>query len=146
MAKFKYKFEGLLNLREKLEDAKQREYADSLMKLREKEEIKSKVKKSLDYNMLMLKQVTSSELDPREIAMHQQYNKVLKKHMIVVTKDVKNAKKESESKRVELLEAMKSKKTLAILKDKQYEQFLDEEKKMDQQMIDQIVSFSYSND
>ena len=94
----------------------------------------------------MLKQVTSSELDPREIAMHQQYNKVLKKHMIVVTKDVKNAKKESESKRVELLEAMKSKKTLAILKDKQYEQFLDEEKKMDQQMIDQIVSFSYSND
>lgn len=146
MAKFEYRFESLLNLREKLEDVKQREYADSLTILQEKQVAKNKIEKSLDHNTLRLKQVTSNEIDPRKIAMHQKYNKVLKEHIVTATKDVKSAKKKSENKRIELLDAMKSKKTLAILKDKQYEQFINEEKKIEQQIIDEIVSFSYSND
>ncbi len=46
---------------------------------------------------------------------------------------------------MQLLEAMKNKKTLETLKEKRHEEFIEEEKKEEQQIIDEIVSFAYTN-
>lgn len=145
MSKFKYKFDNILQLREKLEDIKKREYAEELQALEKKKKAKKQIEETLKNNIITLKKATTSNIDTNEVTMYLKYQKVLKERNKIAAEELHKATLKTEDKRSELLDAMKSKKTLSVLKEKKLEQFVEEEKKAEQQIIDEIVSFAYSN-
>ena len=57
---------------------------------------------------------------------------------------VKAAERIVEEKRLELVEAMKEKKALETVKENNYEEFLKEEQKAEQAVVDGIVSYKYA--
>lgn len=145
MSAFKYKLENVLNVREKLEGIKQKEYAHSLAVLEHEKKIKRQIAKSLDKSTLIRKDSISDVIDPRMIKMQQNYHTLLKVQEDLAVKNVAVAKKKTNKQRNELLNAMKDKKTLEVLKEKKFEEFIAEEKKQEQQIIDEIVSFAYKH-
>lgn len=145
MSTFRYELENVLNLREKLEDIKQKEYAESLALLEKEKKIKNQIDKSLNKSTLIFKSSISDAIDPRKIKLQQNYHTLLKKQKGVAVQNVEVAKKKTKEQRKQLLDAMKNKKTLEVLKEKRFEQFIEEEKKVEQQIIDEIVSFAYKH-
>jgi len=143
MSTFKYKLESLLSVREKMENIKQKEYAQALEILEEKKNIKKKIDNCLENNTLDMKNSISNIIDAREIKMQQSYQRLLKKQKGLAIHNLETAHKKTKDQRKELLHAMRNKKTLEILKDKKYEQFLNQQKKDEQLLIDEIVSFAY---
>jgi len=146
MSTFKYELESLLSVREKMEDIKQKEYAKALESLEEKKNIKNEIDNCLENCTLDFKASISNIIDAREIKMQQSYQTLLKKQKGLAIHNLEIAHKKTKKQRKELLNAMRNKKTLEILKDKKYEQFLDEQKKDEQLLIDEIVSFAYKKD
>ena len=146
MSTFKYELESLLNVREKMENIKQKEYAEALEILEKNKNINNQIDDSLKNSTLKLKNSISDIIDAREIKMQQNYQLLLKKQKRVAIHNLEIAHKKTKKQRKELLNAMRNKKTLEVLKDKKYEQFKDEQKKDEQLLIDEIVSFAYKQD
>ena len=145
MSTFRYELENVLNVREKLEGIKQKEYAESLAILENEKKIKRQIDSSLNKSTLIFKNSISDTIDPRIIKMQQNYHALLKNQEILAIQKVAVAKKQTKKQRNELLNAMKNKKTLEVLKEKRFEQFIQEEKKQEQQIVDEIVSFAYKH-
>lgn len=143
MSTFKYELESLLNVREKLEDIKQKEYAESLELLKQKKDIKNKIDDSLNHSTLTFKNSISNSIDARQIKMQHNYRRVLEKKKGLATQNLEKAKKKSKQQHKELLSAMRNRKTLEILKDKKYDQFIEQEKRVEQQVIDEIICFAH---
>lgn len=143
MANFKYELENVLNVREKLENIKQKEYAEALEVLKKEKQAEKEISKALANNRHMFKSSVSDYIDPKKIQSHQNYKMLLEKQYEKATIKVKQAEIKSEEQRKQLLNAMKNKKTLEVLKEKRLEQFIEQEKKDEQQVVDEIVSFSY---
>lgn len=144
MSGFKYELENVLNLRENEENIKQKEYAKSLEVLKEEKQKQTQIKESLKNSRHIFKHTISDHIDPKRIKAQQNYHTLLEKqHKLAISK-VEKAKHKSEKQRIELLNAMKNKKTLEILKQKRLEVYLDEEKKAEQQVVDEIVSFGHT--
>lgn len=145
MSNFKYELQNVLNLREQQENIKQKEYAQALEVLKTEKAIKKQIDKSIYNNRQMLKHSVSDYIDPKIIKLQQNYQLRLEKEQVMAAKKVEKASVKTEEQRLELLEAMKNKKTLETLKEKRREEFIEEEKKEEQQIIDEIVSFAYTN-
>lgn len=145
MSNFKYELQNVLNLREQQENIKQKEYAEALDVLKTEKTIKNQIDESIYNNRQMLKDAVSDYIDPKRIRLQQNYQQRLKKEQVIAIKKVEKASLKTEKQRLELLEAMKNKKTLETLKEKKREEFIEEEKKVEQQIIDEIVSFAYTN-
>lgn len=144
MSNFKYELENVLNVREKLENIKQKEYAESLEMLKQQKQVKKQINESLISSRHVFKSAISDYIDPKKIKLQQNHHMLLENQYTIATDKVEKAKDKTEKQRRELLNAMKNKKTLEILKEKRFEQFLEEEKKAEQQIVDEIVSFAYT--
>ena len=124
---------------------KQKEYAKSLEVLKKEKKIKNQINESLENSRHIFKHTISNDIDPKKIKAQQNYHTLLKRQHEIAINKVEEAKNKSEQQRKELLNAMRNKKTLEILKQKRLEIYLDEEKKAEQQVVDEIVSFGYTN-
>ncbi len=145
MAKYTYKLQTLINIKEKLEEQKKNELAVQNNKLNIE-------KSTLDSLYLELSDVLeeqekkqSSKLNSFQIRQYIQYtNKIkleIEEQIIVVEKE----EKIKEKIRLELLEYTKAKKSLEKLKEKDYENYLEEEKRIEQKIVDEIVSYKYNS-
>lgn len=141
---FKYTLENVLNLREQQENIKQKEYAQALETLKIEEQIKKQIDKSLNESIQQFKNSISDYIDPYKIKSQRDYHSLLENRHAIATKKVQKAKDKAEKQRQELLMAMKNKKTLESLRTKKFEQFIEQEKKDEQQVVDEIVSFAYT--
>lgn len=143
MSGFKYELENVLNLREQQEDIKQKEYAEALEILKSEKQKQKHISNSLKNSSYMFKESISKIIDPKRIKLQQNYHMLLEQQHDIAIKEVKKAEGKTEEQRKELLNAMKNKKTLEILKEKRLEEHIEEEKKEEQQIVDEIVSFGF---
>lgn len=140
---FKFKLASVLSLKEKIEDSKKRElgaatlYKDRLIS--EKLELVATREKVMEE----VKAYNSKIVDVQSIRAFNVYNDYMKQAIEVKHKEVQEAQKKVEEKRVALLEAVKERKILDNLKDIQNEVFMEEEKRGEQRILDDIVTYKY---
>ena len=144
MSGFKYELENILNLREQEENIKQKEYAEALEKLKYEKQKKIKINKSLKTSRDKFKASISKNIEPNKIRLQQNYQMYLENEHKLATVKVEKAENKTEEQRKELLDAMKNKKTLEVLREKRFEEYIEEEKKVEQQVVDEIVSFTFN--
>ncbi|MDR1704939.1 MAG: flagellar export protein FliJ [Clostridiales bacterium] len=144
MAKFEFRLAGVLNLREKLEKQKEQEYAKALKKL-EEERLKEKLLRDhKDVCVNTLAELMEDRLDPPEMVRYNDFIEVLKERISLQVLAVNTAAQKAEDKRLELVEAMKARKTLERLREQALEEFIEEEKHSEQKQVDQVVSYRYA--
>ncbi|MCL2874013.1 MAG: flagellar export protein FliJ [Defluviitaleaceae bacterium] len=145
MAKFVYSLNTILNVKEKFEDQKRLEYGQAVSQLEKEKEKKKALVSKKDANILLFKKTLIENIEPNEISNINHYTELLKRNIIAQEAVITKAAAFVEQKRVELADAMKERKKYEKLKEKRYEEYLIEEKKEEQKIIDGVVSYKHSN-
>lgn len=144
MAKFIFNMQSLLNIKEKLEDKSKTEYGKALNKLEEEKNILLSLENKKRENILSFKQSISLSVKPNYIDSINKYISFIDKKIEEQQENIDKAKKFVEEKRLQLLEAIKQRKVLEALKEKEKENYFKEELKREQKVIDEIVSYKYN--
>lgn len=144
MAKFIFNMQGLLNIKEKLEEQTKTEYGKALAKLEQEKSILLNLKNKKQENILSFRESINKGVKPNYIDNINKYISFIDKKVEEQTQNINKAKEIVEEKRLALLEAMKERKVLETLKEKEKENYFKEELKNEQKIIDEIVSYKYN--
>ncbi|MCL2352571.1 MAG: flagellar export protein FliJ [Firmicutes bacterium] len=143
MAKFRFKLAGYLNLKEKLEDRKKQEYGRAVGALEREKAEKARLSRAAAENLAAFRKSLEKPIDPALMRAYGGYAELMDKRLAAQGAAVEKAEGEAEKKRLELVEAVKEKKALEILRGKALEEFGREEKLAEQRVVDEIVSYRF---
>ena len=144
MARFDFRLEKLLGVKQQLENQKEIEYATALMVVQEEKRRLSELVDSRLRSVEELRAAVSKTIEPIDVG---RLNNNIKRlnHMIEAQKErLKAAEHMAEEKRLELVEAMKERKALEIVKENAFEVFKKEEDIKERKITDELTSFKYS--
>lgn len=144
MAKFIFNMQGLLNIKEKLEEQSKTEYGKALTRLEQEKSILLNLKNKKQENILSFRESINKGVKPNYIDNINKYISFIDKKIEEQMENINKAKEIVEEKRLALLEAMKERKVLEALKEKEKENYFKEELKNEQKIIDEIVSYKYN--
>ncbi|MFR4985919.1 MAG: flagellar export protein FliJ [Lachnospirales bacterium] len=144
MAKFIFNMQGLLNIKEKLEEQSKTEYGKALAKLEQEKSILLNLKNKKQENILSFRESINKGVKPNYIDNINKYISFIDKKIEEQMQNINKVKEIVEEKRLALLEAMKERKVLETLKEKEKENYFKEELKNEQKIIDEIVSYKYN--
>lgn len=145
MAKFSFRLQSFLNLKEKLEDQKKLDYGRALSQLEQEKQKKIQMETEKDENILFFRENIQQKINPSTIQGYNDYIELMKKKIVAQQKVIIKAENMAEKKRIALIEAMKERKTLDALKDKAHIEYVQSEKIAEQKIVDEIVSYQYNN-
>jgi flagellar FliJ protein len=146
LPKFVFRLDKYLGLKEKLEDQKKNEYLRAVRKLEEERERKRGLEREKKSAILEQKEKLSGNVDPLGYSYFSSLIEIIKVRIIEQDKRVSMAEEFVRRKQIELLEAMKERKAIDILKDRAREEYNREEKLIEQKLIDQVVSYKYNKE
>lgn len=145
MKKFIYSMENLLQVKRKLEDQMKIAYGNARLRLTKEEEKleQMEIKKSNYEDELRL--LRSDKLDILKIKLCEQAIEVMKVNIKQQEVAVKNAAHRLEVARIRLHDAVVERKTQERLKEKAFEEYLQEFDAEERKEVDELNSFQYSN-
>ena len=142
---FRFKLQRVLDLKLKQEDEKKNQIATLMQAIKTKEdELEALIseKKQKEFSLNDNRKRGISILEIRNI---NQYLLFLDKKINTLRIEIRSMESNLNQKRQEYLELQKERKTFEKLKEKDYEKYLYNEKKEEEKMIDQIVTFNKNN-
>lgn len=143
MAKFIFKMESILSVKEKLEEQAKAEYSIEIIKLRQEEEKLEELENRKNAYQTRLYEAVMDTLNISEIKILEdsveniKYN--IKLQLIVIANQQKNVDRAREK----LDNAMKERKTYKKLKEKAFEEFKEQINAEEQKEINELVSFKF---
>lgn len=145
MAGFKFRMEGFLGIKEKIEEQKKLEYGKALKKL-EDEKVLLRLLVDKKQNIIFsMRGSINSGIRSGELKRYNEYIDYIKKRIAEQKEAVKKAEIFAENKRIELVESMKERKMLEVLKDNDKIEYNKEQLLKEQKIVDEIVSYQYNN-
>ncbi|MBO4337772.1 MAG: flagellar export protein FliJ [Lachnospiraceae bacterium] len=144
MARFRYRMQNILNVKQKLETQAKNEYAAANVALLEEEE---KLEKLKEHGVFLEDEgrrlVQQDSLSIRDIDDNRRSIDINKERIQQQKKAIKRAEQFLEEKRLAMVEIMKDVKTHEILRERAFEQFRREENAEESKQIDQLTSYQY---
>ena len=139
MKKFKYRLEPLLKLKAYREKEEQKVHAAALQKVYSQENSLVNINSDRSDNQKRLRNVQSGKLDLSLLSSYSRYFVKLKKDEFIGREMLKVFKKDTEEKRLKLLEATKQRKIYDKLKEKHHENYTHELEQLIQKEQDEIA-------
>ncbi|MBQ7582084.1 MAG: flagellar export protein FliJ [Lachnospiraceae bacterium] len=143
MARFRYRMQNILDVKEKLESQAKNEFAIANAHLAEEEEKLNLLRARKASYEDELRHLYEKALDVVEINRTQEAIDNLKERILLQMENVKQAQHNVDLARAKLTEAMQERKTHDKLKERQFEEFLAEEAAKESKEIDELVSFRH---
>ncbi|MCL2620099.1 MAG: flagellar export protein FliJ [Defluviitaleaceae bacterium] len=141
MAKFNFRLASVLSVREKVEDLKKNEFGKAIMILEQEKARLAQLEQTRMDCIESFREGLHNGVSPHDVKQHNLFLDRMKKLIQQQYVVIHLAEIQVEEKRAELVEAMKDRKALDVLKENDYEEFLNEEKQAEQKVIDEIVSY-----
>ena len=145
MAGFKFRLETFLKLKEQFEKNARIELGAAIMKLEEEKSKLKVIEDNIDITTNDLRDACSGVIRPEKIKDLKAYLKRLQHEKDKQKEVVKRQQKHVDIIREKLVEIMRERKVLENLKEREFQEYLKEENKKEQQQIDELVSFKESN-
>ncbi len=146
MAGFKFRLETFLKLKEQFEKNAKNELGAAIMKLEEEKSKLKVIEDNIDITTDDFRKACSGVIRPEKIKDLKTYLQHLQHERDKQQEIVKRQQKNVDIIREKLVEIMRERKVLENLKDKEFQEYLKEEAKKEQQQIDELVSFKESKD
>ncbi|MDR1665385.1 MAG: flagellar export protein FliJ [Clostridiales bacterium] len=144
MARFLFRLQPLLGVKEQIESQKEIEYGQALRRLEEERQAKRKLVAQKEEQIVSFRKSLDEDINPADIRRYNNMIERLKQRIMEQDIRIDAAEAYAEKKRLELVEAMKQRKMLDSIKEHRYEDYLQEEKLEDQKLVDQLVSYTYA--
>ncbi|MCR5267201.1 MAG: flagellar export protein FliJ [Lachnospiraceae bacterium] len=143
MARFRYRMQNILDVKEKLESQARNDFAIANAILAEEEEKLEGLKgRKADYEE-DLRRLYEKSLDLQKINETIDAIDNIKERIVIQEGVVRQAMHNVDLAREKLTEAMQERKTHEKLKERQFEEFLQEEAARESKEIDELVSFRH---
>lgn len=146
MAKFRYRMQNILNVKEKLENQARNDFAVAVAKVNEEEEKLCQLNDRLAEYEAQLKILYADVLDVLKIKEAQDAIEVLKYHVQLQKVALSVANQQLDVARSKLTVAIQERKTHEKLKEKEFDEFRAEEAAKESKEIDELVSFRHTQD
>lgn len=143
MAKFKYRMQNILDIKQKLEESAKMEFSEANIRVMEEEEKLSEIEDRKRIYEAEGERLRSARLHVADIKNNTQAISVLRGMVKVQEKEVEKAKVVQEQKRVKLQNAMQERKTQEKLYENAFEEFVREENARESKEIDELTSYVY---
>ena len=143
MAKFFYKMQNILDIKEKLETQARNDYAVANAALAEEEDKLNALIRRRDEYEEKLKDSYNGTLDLTNITECADAVEIIKYHIRLQELNVKKAQKQVDITREKLQEAMQERKTHEKLKENAFEVFKQEVAASESKEIDELVSYRH---
>lgn len=143
MAKFRYRMQNILNVKEKLETQAKNEFAIAAAVVNEEEEKLNALIERQEGYRTFLKKLQQGDLDFKQIKEATQAIESLKYLIEDQKRVLERAQKTLELRRVALAEAMQEVKTHEKLKERQLAEYMAEEAARESKEIDELVSYRF---
>ena len=145
MARFNFRLQQYLGVKEQIEEQKELEYAKALQKVQEERELLERLTNMRLQEIESLKNQINTHIDPIIIRRYNNTIEKLKSNIINQQERLHAAEVFAEKKRLELVEAMKERKTIERVRENAFEAHKEEEKLQEFKQIDELVSFKYAS-
>lgn len=143
MAKFKYRMQNILDIKQKLEEAAKMEFSEANARVMKEEEKLSGLKSRKRVYEAEGKQLRKAQMQIQDIKNNIQAIAVLREMIKVQEQEVEKAKRIQEEKRLMLQEAMQERKTQEKLYENAFAEFIQEENAREGRETDELVSYKY---
>lgn len=143
MAKFIYRMQNILDIKYKLEETEKLNFAAALQRLRNEEEKLQHLVMRRDRYDYEYEQLLVGKLDFLKIEQCANAIDFLNEKITVQEQVIRNRSKELEQARQKLNQVIQERKMHEKLKEKQFEQFLQELSMQEIKEIDEVVSYQY---
>ncbi len=144
MAKFVYKMQSLLNVKNKLEDQAKNEYSAAQARLREEQDRLRILYERLEGYIEEGRDLRSKTLNVVDLRSNTEAQERIKEFIEFQKIEVQKAEEVVEEARIKLVEAQKERKTQEKLREHAFDEFLLEIKKEENKEVDELVSYKYS--
>lgn len=146
MAKFVYRMQNILDIKNKLETQARNSYAVARMKLtQEEEKLNSLFAQKKSYEDAYREQLSGS-IDVRQINICKNAIELSKNMIKKQLVEVKVASKNLEAAQIRLGEVMKERKIQEKLREKAFDEFLKELNDQEKKEIDELVNFRFEQE
>ncbi|MBO5055940.1 MAG: flagellar export protein FliJ [Lachnospiraceae bacterium] len=143
MAKFIYRMQSVLDIKEKMEEQAKNEFAGARMHLDEEEEkLNILINRKEGYEE-QGRQLQKSGLNVLDILSNRDAIARMKEFIEIQEKAVIAARTQLENARIKLQTAMQESKIQAKLKEKAFEEFMKEENARESKEVDELTSYTY---
>ncbi len=143
MARFRYKMQNILSIKEKMETQAKQRFADAKRKLDLEEEALERLFRKREEIERHAVEVLQGDLDLHEIEDSQMSRIICDQRIEEQRSRVNRATLELENARAELEDAVKERKTHEKLKEKQFDEFMREENRSESKSIDELTTYTY---
>lgn len=144
MAVYKFKMQGVLDIKEKLETQAKQDFANANLKLLEEEAILDKiVRKKEDYIEEGVK-LRDGVIDTVAIDINKRAVEVMEDQEEAQKKEVAIARKNVDAARKKMMDARMETKTYEKLKEDDFNEFMIEQGKAESKEIDELNSFRFA--
>lgn len=143
MAKFIYRMQNILDIKYKLEETEKQNFAATLQRLRNEEEKLQHLVMRRDRYASLYEQLLVGKLDFLKIEQCANAIDFLNEKITDQEQVIRNRSKELEQARQKLNQVIQERKMHEKLKEKQFEQFLQELSMQEIKEIDEVVSYQY---
>ncbi|MBQ1193020.1 MAG: flagellar FliJ family protein [Lachnospiraceae bacterium] len=144
MAKFHYRMQNILELKEKMESQAKTEFATKVEKLRLEELKLRKIYDDISKYEEHIRVINSDRLDLLQLKQCNNAIKIKKMQAKAQKKAISIAEKDVDIARGKLNKVIIERKTQEILKEKAFEEFKRELEEQENKEVDEIVSFQYN--
>ncbi len=143
MARFRYKMQNILSIKEKMETQAKQSFADAKRRLdAELETLEELLIKKREIEKHAV-EVLQGDLDMHEIEDSQMARIIIDQKIAEQRTNISRAEIALENARSQLEEAVKERKTHEKLKEKQFDEFVREENRAESKTIDELTTYTY---
>ncbi len=143
MARFRYKMQNILSIKEKMETQARQAFGDAKRNLDEKQAELDALYVKLDEIERHAVEVLKGNLNMHDIEDSQMSRIICNEQIAAQKVRVRKAQEALEAARSELEDAVKERKTHEKLKEKQFDEFVREENRSESKSIDELTTYTY---
>jgi len=143
VAVFRYRMQNILNVKFQLEEQARMDFGQAVQRLNEEEEkLVALYDRKASYQD-KAKELLNSALDILEISANKEAIIRMEEYILRQKERIEEAKQLVEAARRKLTEAIQERKIHEKLKEKAFEEFLQEENRKEKKEIDELTSYTY---
>lgn len=143
MAKFRYKMQNILDIKEQLENQAKMQFAAAQARLNEEENRLHLLQNRKEEYLLQGRQLRQNQISVIDLKENKNALARMDEYIKSQILQVRLAQKNLENARIKLQEVMIERKTHEKLKEKAFDDFLMDEKSTESKEIDELTSYTY---
>lgn len=143
MGKFRYRLQNILNIKLKMEDQARQDFSEAKNRLDEEEQKLAEIRHRKEDYENQTRQMLLGSLNIREIENGRNAVQILEQHLCKQQENVEQAAADLEKARERMQVAMQERKTQETLREKAFQEFLQEENRAESKVIDELTSYTY---